>query len=65
MADATTKVKQIIDDNAVVVFSKSYCPYCRATKETLNKLGAIYKAYELDQLCTSSRLGRARKLNSY
>ncbi|ERT00597.1 glutaredoxin [Sporothrix schenckii ATCC 58251] len=46
---ATQKAQQLIDDNAVVVFSKSYCPYCRSTKRTLDGLGAKYFAIELDQ----------------
>ena len=33
-----------------VVFSKSYCPYCKATKSTLSDLGAEFTTYELDQL---------------
>lgn len=48
---AAEKAKQLIDDNAVVVFSKSYCPYCRSTKRLLDSLGAKYLAIELDQEC--------------
>jgi glutaredoxin 3 len=32
-----------------VVFSKSYCPYCQATKRTLDGFGAKYAHYELNQ----------------
>jgi glutaredoxin 3 len=32
------------------VFSKSYCPYCRATKALLSNMGAKYYAIELDQV---------------
>jgi glutaredoxin 3 len=32
-----------------VVFSKSYCPYCRNTKSLLNGYGAKYAVYELDE----------------
>lgn len=46
---AAQKTQQLIDDNAVVVFSKSYCPYCRNSKRTLDDLGAKYYAIELDQ----------------
>jgi glutaredoxin 3 len=31
-----------------MVFSKSYCPYCKMTKTTLTEMGALFKAYELD-----------------
>lgn len=33
-----------------VVFSKSYCPYCRQTKKTLDDLNAVYELLELDQI---------------
>lgn len=36
-----------------VVFSKSYCPYCNATKALLSDLGAKYEAVELDLIGTS------------
>lgn len=33
----------------LVVFSKSYCPYCQNTKRILDGLNAKYKAIELNQ----------------
>lgn len=33
-----------------MVFSKSYCPYCTRTKQTLSKLGIEAKVVELDQV---------------
>lgn len=50
MSAAKTKAQDIIDGNGVAVFSKSYCPYCKATKELLTKMGAQYYALELDQI---------------
>ncbi|KAE9379435.1 putative glutaredoxin [Stipitochalara longipes BDJ] len=50
MSAAKTKAEQIIDENAVAVFSKSYCPYCKATKSLLTELGAKYYTIELDQV---------------
>ncbi|KIV88078.1 hypothetical protein B0A52_05303 [Exophiala mesophila] len=50
MSAAKVKAQQIIDENAVVVFSKSYCPYCRATKSLLNEKHAKYFLMELDQV---------------
>ncbi|OLN96715.1 Glutaredoxin [Colletotrichum chlorophyti] len=50
MAVTKQKVQQIIDDNKVVVFSKSYCPYCRQTKSTLDELNTDYTVLELDQI---------------
>ncbi|OAA56549.1 glutaredoxin domain containing protein [Niveomyces insectorum RCEF 264] len=48
MASAQQKVEKLIDENAVMVFSKSYCPYCRSTKRTLEGLGAKFNVVELD-----------------
>ena len=38
----------------LAVFSKSYCPYCNATKSLLSEMGARYYAIELDQVGTST-----------
>ena len=51
MAGAKDKAQQIVNDNKVVVFSKSYCPYCRATKSLLDGKNAKYFLMELDQVC--------------
>lgn len=56
MSAAKVKAQQIIDENAVVVFSKSYCPYCRATKSLLNEKHAKYFLMELDQVGKSSSI---------
>ena len=56
MADARAKAQQLIDENPVVVFSKSYCPYCKQTKNTLNQTGAKYTVFELDELSDGSAL---------
>ncbi|XP_044502898.1 glutaredoxin-like [Mangifera indica] len=45
---ASSKAKQIVQANSVVVFSKSYCPFCVTVKKLLDDLGATYKAMELD-----------------
>lgn len=50
MSAAKQKAQQIIDENPVVVFSKSYCPYCRATKSLLNEKHAKYFLLELDEV---------------
>jgi thiol-disulfide isomerase/thioredoxin len=39
-------------DLTLVVFSKSYCPYCKATKSTLKGLATDFEVVELDQICT-------------
>ncbi|KAL2175217.1 thioredoxin-like protein [Thermothelomyces heterothallicus CBS 202.75] len=50
MEAAQKKAQQLIDENAVMVFSKSYCPYCTRTKQILDGLNAKYKAIELNLL---------------
>ncbi|KAK0123558.1 hypothetical protein ONS96_010537 [Cadophora gregata f. sp. sojae] len=61
MSAAKTKAQQIIDENAVAVFSKSYCPYCKATKALLTELGAKYYSIELDQVDDGSAIQAALK----
>ncbi|XP_050225735.1 glutaredoxin-like [Mercurialis annua] len=56
---AMTKAKELVSSNAVVVFSKSYCPYCQSVKQLLNQLGAKYKAVELDIESDGSELQSA------
>ncbi|KAI0139582.1 putative glutaredoxin [Hypoxylon sp. NC0597] len=59
MADAKTKAQSIIDENAVAVFSKTYCPYCSSSKRLLDSLGAKYKLVELDEVPDGSAIQAA------
>ncbi|GMI68388.1 glutaredoxin C2 [Hibiscus trionum] len=45
---ALPKAKEIVSTNPVVVFSKTYCPFCVDVKQLFNQVGASYKAIELD-----------------
>ncbi|KAJ1328924.1 glutaredoxin 3 [Microdochium nivale] len=56
MSAAKTRAQEIIDSNPVAVFSKSYCPYCTATKKLLDSTGANYFLLELDQESDGSAL---------
>jgi len=56
MSAAKTKAQGIIDNNAVAVFSKSWCPYCKASKALLTELGAKYYSIELDQVDDGSAI---------
>ncbi|KAI0397293.1 putative glutaredoxin [Xylariaceae sp. FL0594] len=56
---AVAKAQKIIDENAVAVFSKSYCPYCKASKELLDRFGAKYYTIELDMEADGSALQNA------
>ncbi|XP_045581873.1 uncharacterized protein [Procambarus clarkii] len=42
-------VKEKINTNCVVIFSKTYCPYCKIAKKEFGKLGIPYEVYELDK----------------
>ncbi|KAK4760308.1 hypothetical protein SAY87_005201 [Trapa incisa] len=46
---ALPKAQDIVSTNPVVVFSKTYCPFCVEVKKLLSGLGADYKAIELDK----------------
>ena len=46
---AQTKIEQHNADNKVMVWSKSYFPFAKATKDLLTAQGIDFKAYELDK----------------
>ncbi|CAG8597758.1 3411_t:CDS:2 [Scutellospora calospora] len=48
--ELNSKVDKTIAENFVVVFSKSYCPYCSSTKKILEDKNVKYVAWELDQM---------------
>lgn len=45
-------VKELVASKSLVVFSKSYCPYCTKAKKSLSAVGA--KDYEVTLYSTSS-----------
>ncbi|KAK9372307.1 thioredoxin-like protein [Lipomyces chichibuensis] len=45
-----TQVKELVSANPVVVFSKSWCPYCRQAKQTLDNEDVEHTDLELDQI---------------
>ena len=47
-AEAEKFVKEQIDSNFIVVFSKTYCPYCTMAKEALDAVNAVYTVIELE-----------------
>ncbi|THV05630.1 glutaredoxin, partial [Dendrothele bispora CBS 962.96] len=52
-------VETALNDNKVVVFSKSYCPYCHATKSLFNDNFSNVvpvKIYELDLIDEGSAI---------
>ncbi|XP_045774361.1 glutaredoxin-C4-like [Maniola jurtina] len=42
-------IKDAISQEKVVVFSKSYCPYCKLAKDVFGKVKQPIKVYELDE----------------
>ncbi|KAG0711752.1 Glutaredoxin-2, mitochondrial [Chionoecetes opilio] len=42
-------VKEKVENNCVVIFSKTYCPYCKMAKKVFQDLGVSYQVYELDK----------------
>ncbi|EKX36829.1 hypothetical protein GUITHDRAFT_97486, partial [Guillardia theta CCMP2712] len=48
MMTAEHVAKKAIENNPVVVFSKSYCPFCAKAKDALDSLNAKYEVLELD-----------------
>ncbi|KAI9208829.1 thioredoxin-like protein [Polychytrium aggregatum] len=43
-------VKSTVEAHKVVVFSKSYCPYCKKAKQLLSAAGVKFHAVELDTM---------------
>lgn len=42
-------VKELINTDTVVIFSKTYCPYCKVAKEVFNNMKKTFTTIELDQ----------------
>ena len=47
-APTAQMVKDLISSDMVVIFSKTYCPYCKVAKEVFDKIDKKYTAIELD-----------------
>ncbi|KAG6608859.1 Glutaredoxin [Phytophthora cinnamomi] len=54
MVSAKETVEAQIAASPVVVYSKSYCPYCTRTKTLLTELGAKFDVVELDEVAGGS-----------
>jgi len=48
-SSVATRVRRLIADNNVMVFSKSYCPFCAKAKRALQSVNATFEVLELDQ----------------
>ena len=59
-----SQVKSLIDEHKVLIFSKSYCPFCRKTKELLDSKGVKYHSIELNEVEDGAELHQALKTHS-
>lgn len=50
------EIDRLIAENKVMVFSKSYCPYCTRAKEAIRGQGVAFHAIELDVSNTCLKL---------
>ncbi|XP_032687450.1 glutaredoxin-C4-like isoform X2 [Odontomachus brunneus] len=48
MTSAREFVEQAIAKESVVIFSKTYCPYCKMAKQVFDSLNKAYMVIELD-----------------
>ncbi len=42
-------VRKAIASYPIVIFSKTYCPYCTKAKKALQAVGARFESIELDE----------------
>ena len=56
-------VDKVVQDNKVVVFSKTYCPYCTMAKECLSQTGVKFEVIELDERGLSGGGGAAAAID--
>lgn len=50
LTEASNVVEQNIKTNAIMIFSKSYCPFCNKVKQMFKDKNLAYVAIELDQM---------------
>ena len=55
-ASHTDDIKAEIASNKVMVYSKSYCPFCVQTKNLLQEQGIAYQVKELDQIADGQKI---------
>ncbi len=49
-------VEQVVKKHNVVIFSKTYCPFCMKAKRILNTVFPKVKSIELDEVENGSRI---------
>ena len=58
------QIKATISKSKVVIFSKSYCPFCKRTKALFDRKGVEYTVMELDQVPGGTQLQAALTAHS-
>ncbi|KAI3761370.1 hypothetical protein L1987_51784 [Smallanthus sonchifolius] len=58
---ALSKAKEIVSSNSVVVFSKTWCGYCKSVKKLFSELNVSYKVVELDEESDGGEIQSALK----
>ncbi|XP_054919735.1 uncharacterized protein [Dermacentor andersoni] len=56
MSAASSFIEQTLENSPVVIFSKSYCPFCRKAKQVFDELHVSYVAVELDGRADASEI---------
>lgn len=54
-------IRQRITASTVVIYSKTYCPYCTMAKEVFDKMSQVYDVVELDQMAEGDQIQSALK----
>ena len=58
-AGLEAQIKSTIAESKVVVYSKSWCPFCQRTKGLFDQLGVEYTAIELDEVADGPAIQEA------
>ncbi|KAK4337189.1 hypothetical protein RND71_043288 [Anisodus tanguticus] len=56
MASVSNDIDKLIKENRVLIFSKTYCPYCDKVKKLFKDLGVAFKVIELDKIDNGDEL---------
>mgnify|MGYP002783662080 CR=1 FL=1 len=51
-----TLINKAVNQDTIVIFSKSYCPYCRNTKDLMKRNNWDAQVYELDQMTNGAMI---------
>jgi len=50
LTEASKEIEQYITSNSIMIFSKSYCPFCNKVKQMFGDKGLSFKSIELDEM---------------